>query len=362
MQLSFSKIKTYLNCPKAYELLYIKHVRVPKSSLAVKIGSQIHKVLQETFELAKSMPVAEAYSLALSKLTDEVANDEKTLALLETFNPEAIFGKSILASGASELKIGLTEHLMPADFQDATFRGIIDLIWIVRNDDGLEANILDFKTNLEKTADVLQLEFYAFLVKHYYKPYYTLNKIRVMFYYLLHEEPLEVLEFTPAQVDDTKFLELLDRIRRDNEFKPKPGEACRFCNVAYACPLAKEGLRMAQEVSKPEVNEQEIKEVAELYLPLKRATELVESLIKEYLETKNELVTEHFVFKNQIIKKKVVDVEYAKQILKTANVTIDDLIDNINLTQSLFKKLNIDLPEEAFLTKEETRLSVDEIL
>lgn len=362
MQVSFSKMKTYLTCPKAYQLLYVNRVKTTTNSLAVKIGSEIHKVLEQTFELAKSMPVNEAFSLALSKLSNEVANDQKTLTLLETFNPEAIFGKSILAAGASEMKIGLTENLMPADFENATFRGVIDLIWIVPTEKGLEANILDFKTNAEKTADVLQLEFYAFLVKHYYKPYYALSKIRVMFYYLLHDDPLEVLEFSPEQVDDRKFLELLQKISQDNEYRPRPGENCRFCNVAYACPLAKEGLRMAQEVeNKKELSEDDIKQIAELYLPLKKASEIVETLIKEYIETNGQLVTEHFVFKNQLVKKKVVDVEYAKQLLKMANVTIDDLIDSINLTQSLFKKLNIKLPEEALITKEETRLSVSEL-
>jgi len=362
MQLSFSKMKTYLTCPKAYQLLYVDHVKTTKNNLAVKIGSEIHKVLEETFELAKSMPVNEAFSLALSKLSTEVANDQKTLTLLETFNPEAIFGKSILTAGASEMKIGLTENLMPADFENATFRGVIDLIWIVPTEKGLEANILDFKTNAEKTADVLQLEFYAFLVKHYYKPYYVLNKIRVMFYYLLHNDPLEVLEFTPEQVDDAKFLELLNRMSQDNEYKPKPGEVCRFCNVAYACPLAKEGLKMAEELTnKNELSEHDIKQLAELYLPLKRASEIVETLIKEYLEANGQLVTQHFVFKNQMVKKKVIDVEYAKQLLKMANVTVDDLMDSINLTQNLFKKLNIELPEEAFISKEETRLSVSEL-
>lgn len=353
-------MKTYLNCPKAYQLQYINHVKTAKNNLALKIGSEIHKVLERTFELAKSMPVSEAFSLSLAKLSDEVANDEKTLTFLETFNPETIFGKSILMVGASELKIGLTENLMPCDFENATFRGIIDLIWIVPENDGFQINILDFKTNTEKTADILQLEFYAFLVKHFYKLYYSISNIRVMFYYLLHEDPLDVLEFTPEQVDDQKFLNLLHSIRTDTEFKPNPSNSCAFCSVAFACPLAKEGLKLAEKMydNNREFSEQDIKEIAELYLPLKRAYELADEIIKGYLEKNDKLQTEHFVFQLAPVNKKVIDPEYAREIFKVANVSIDDILESINLSQALFKKMNIELPDEAFINKQEYRLKV----
>lgn len=357
IQLSYSKIKTYISCPKSYELLYIKKVKPIRQSEALKVGSEIHRALERTFQLAKSIPLFEAFQTAIAELSSEVKQNEKVKTILETFKPEMVFGKSIIQTGASELRIGLSRDLMPDKFETAAFRGIIDLMWMVPGEDGLEANILDFKTNVEKTADTLQLEFYAFLVKNFYKLFYNISNIRVMFYYLMHDEPLEILEFRPTQVEDIKFLQIAERIETDNEFNPKPGAACKYCSVAYACPFAKEGFAMldSEETTR---DDKWLLELAERFPAMKRAVEVAESLIREYLETNEQLVTQNFVYKYVTATKRIIDPEYAREVLKLANVSIDDLIQNINLSQALFKKLNIQLPDDAFITKEETRLEI----
>jgi CRISPR/Cas system-associated exonuclease Cas4 (RecB family) len=342
MQLSYSSLNVYKTCPRRYYLQYIvKAPKIEKPSEALEIGAKVHKVLERTFQYGVSMPLSDAYKRALAEIP-EVAD------VLQNFDPHMVFGENIIKSGGAEVAIGIDKDLRPSTFEDGFIRGKFDLIWISDN----KIYILDFKTNRAKNADIEQLEFYAVLSYHYYKHFFPIRNVHVFFFYIRHEDPWFDRTFDIQDISalTQKLLNDISVLETDREWKTAPGVHCDWCPVSHYCPLSNQTDQPVAELTD--------EELIERYLVTKAAAELLEEELKKRVEARP-IETAQYKAYYQKITKKVPDPLFAKAILKEAGVTIDELLDSIQISQTLFKKFGLELPKEALIEKEEYRLKIE---
>jgi|TARA_B110000503_G_C7070643_1_gene380719 CRISPR/Cas system-associated exonuclease Cas4 (RecB family) len=143
---SFSKIKSFEQCPKKfYHLKVLKNYRESETE-AMLYGTAVHLAAEEY--IRDGTPLPEKYSYCKD--------------VLDSLNAKA--GEKIC-----ELEMGLTEDLEPCGFRDDAvwWRGIADLV--ILNRDTKTAWIIDYKTSKNtRYADKGQLELMALAVfKHY---------------------------------------------------------------------------------------------------------------------------------------------------------------------------------------------------
>ncbi|MDM7321641.1 MAG: hypothetical protein P3W91_007960, partial [Fervidobacterium sp.] len=100
-----------------------------------------------------------------------------------------------------------------------------------------------------------------------------------------------------------------------------------------------------------QVQSKNIEELVDAYLPLKQALNIIEAKINEALEQKEEIEGAFVKVKRKEYNKTVLDEQGLREYLKSANIPADVLWDSVSITQTLFKKLGLKIPEE-YVTKE----------
>ena len=148
---SFSRIKSFEQCPKQfYHMKIAKDYSEPQTD-AMQYGTEAHLVAEEYIRDGKPVPVKFAY------MKD----------VLEALNRRR--GNKI-----TEIKMGLTQELEPCAFRskDVWWRGIADLVIT----DGSTAWIVDYKTGKSaKYADKGQLELMALATFKFFPDIKSIN-------------------------------------------------------------------------------------------------------------------------------------------------------------------------------------------
>lgn len=258
---SFSKLKTLQQCPLQFYLKYIlklKVQRVQEGLPVSEIGSAAHKILEHVvihgsvgdgFKEAKKsyLPsIGEAYwkehveSLELNII--EFAHK------LEEFDR-----KTPIKNRWSELRIGVTYEWERTGFfaTDVYFRGIIDLILFLENQDAL---IIDHKTGGGTQYGGIknyttQLDIYKLMM------HYGVQKIKgaQSGIHFIREGAIVLDDYTPAEEIETRLKNRLqfyiesaiDSVKEIGYFKHKRGNLCKYCEFDPAC---KEGFYKPMEV------------------------------------------------------------------------------------------------------------------
>ena len=145
---SFSRIKSFEQCPKKfYHLKIAKDYSEPETD-AMLYGTEAHLAAEEYVRDSKPLP--ERFWYMKAAIDSLIAKEGEKLC---------------------EYEMGLTENLEPCGFKDENvwYRGIADLVII--NEDAQLAWIIDYKTGKSaKYADKGQLELMALAVfKHFPK-------------------------------------------------------------------------------------------------------------------------------------------------------------------------------------------------
>ena len=148
---SFSRLKSFEQCPKQfYHMKIAKDYSEPETD-AMRYGTEAHLAAEEFIRDGKPVPVKFAY------MKD----------VLEALNRRR--GNKI-----TEIKMGLTQELEPCGFmsKDVWWRGIADLVIT----DGSTAWIVDYKTGKSaKYADKGQLELMALATFKYFPNVKNIN-------------------------------------------------------------------------------------------------------------------------------------------------------------------------------------------
>jgi len=225
MKLSYTKIKTYLECPYKFKLIYIDRIpQKPKSYF--KFSSIIHHVLHKYHFYQRSFNLEElltCYNRTWEQRKGNLYQEGKRI-LIDYYKK---MGNQIPYSSEQRFSVRVGNNILI---------GKIDRI----DKTGGEFSILDYKLNkniltLKEIKDNLQLNLYTLGF------FYLTNMIpsKVGFYFLRHGRLLFV-EKNKQDIEKTKNLinYTAKKIARE-EFNPKEGKYCSWCDYKQYC-LSKE--------------------------------------------------------------------------------------------------------------------------
>ena len=337
--MSFSSFEVFKQCPYRFKLEYIDRVDVYKVEYpATKKGKNFHEAMARIFDLYKDE------QKDYEKIVTYVMMDYDLPEYLQKapLEPEIrdIIEEAIKFDGHAEYEIAIKQNedgfeITSFDDPQATFRGIADLWYYADDIDVL--NIIDWKTG--KSGEFLyhldQLEFYAFLFKSAF-PQYRDKVISMNYVHILPDNLVNVFEqvISPEKVKYkdlvNKWMDKLNRIINEKEFKPHAGVWCMFCPVAHHCPI------------EDQITTRDPKKLLEIYYKSKAAHENAKGLLMQILEEVDNLEFEDAVVELKQVRKPYVNQNAFRKLLKHSDIELDDIIDFISISPSGAKVLGID--------------------
>ncbi len=295
MNISYSALNTFQNCPLKYKFQNIERIKTSPSKEAV-FGTILHSALNFLHQPRPLPPTLEELlefynnswnSEVYEDKQEEIAVMQQGIRILEDYyrtnNPKNF--KIIDLETFFSVPIGkiLSKENNPAE-EEIILSGKIDRIDQLQ-DGSLE--IIDYKTakNLppqETVNNDLQLAIYQMGIQSRWP---TLNKpIKLSLYFLKHGIKLSSVR-TPEQIKQIKerLLDLVKEIKT-SDFNPTPTPLCDWCGYQQKCPMFKH--KFKQEKSEININEV-VKEYYELKKENKKTTQKVaelQKLINQYCD------------------------------------------------------------------------------
>lgn len=270
---SYSKISTYLECPKKYELQIIRNLILFKENIYTAFGSAIHKAIQLVIE--KKYDIDEAYIIFEKNLRENIRKIDPKDAQLIFINEWVRKGKPIIEYFFSDyydkIKTGEIEVLGVEKYfkyeirPNIFYNGIIDFLIkhncvtentikmpitkILKNGKQKTVfqnitnkqlktyyKILDWKTGAIKPKENLQLLSYT--IPLLYLDQILINKIDYI--YLKHKKDIS-FDVSIDKINETKkyLNSVINNIMIDtetNNFKMcLDKNICKYCNVRKFC-------------------------------------------------------------------------------------------------------------------------------
>jgi CRISPR/Cas system-associated exonuclease Cas4 (RecB family) len=219
---SYSKISCYKECPKRFKFNYIDKLRKFDDAPHFEKGRFFHFILEHypnlppkkfKFRHFDETKQDEFISLVKHLLT----NDTKLINLLTKYRLQ------------SEYTFYLNDEMNPVKKKkESLIYGIID--YLGKSED--EVLIVDWKTGKSK-ASLDQLKLYSIWA---FAAMPQINKIRVMLYYLEQDEiQEEVLLREDSKNVILDYINTINSIEKDTEFKTKRKSSCEWCVYLNEC-------------------------------------------------------------------------------------------------------------------------------
>jgi DNA helicase-2/ATP-dependent DNA helicase PcrA len=235
LQLSASAIDAYDRCPMRYMFRYVWNIRGGPHAMAT-FGNVMHTTIKEfVSELGKQQKIPFAEVLAIYD------REWSAAGFIDDYHEE-----EYRKAGREQLEaFHQTYTTAPADvlYQEKTFAlplehdvivtGRMDQVNRIKGD---KVEIIDYKTGKPKdekaAAKDLQLGVYALAAREVL----DLDPARLVFYNLMTNEAVASTRDAKALKETKeKIAEVADLIR-GQEFSPKPGYGCGFCDYKPLCP------------------------------------------------------------------------------------------------------------------------------
>lgn len=272
---SYSKLATYLECPKKYELQILKNLSPYKDTIFTAFGSAIHKAIQMTIE--KQYDFDESLIVFEKELKQHIRQmdprDAQLIFISEWIQKAKdmlnyFFDEFYAKIKSGEIEVLSTEKYFKYEIKPGVFyNGIIDLlikhnciveekikvpcIKICKNGSKRKSyqtiinkkictlyKILDWKTGAVNSKENLQLLSYTLPVL--YLQNLLINNIEYI--YLKYKKRIKE-EINISKINETKakIISIIDNIQTDiknNSFKMcLDTNKCRYCSVKKFCDL-----------------------------------------------------------------------------------------------------------------------------
>ncbi len=326
MQLSFSSLDTFRNCPLKYKYQEIDKIRTSSSPEAV-FGTIIHSTLKYIHEGKGSFVFPtekEALEFFSSCWKGEGFRDEieERSAFAQGIK---IIQEYYKKNNPAETKIVALESNFAIKLEDEKenethiISGIIDRIDKI--DEGFE--IIDYKTSKKLPSQLsvnenLQLLIYllAFL-KRYPDQENNLSKIKLSLYYLRHGTKLSTFK-TVKELEEEKnqILEVIREIKV-SDFAPKINPLCDWCGYQKICSMWKHKFETEKKEFANQEEEQAIKEYLDLLEKTKKDKAKLMELSQLILEIMEKKKVERIFGKGKIISKIIrKNYDFDDEILK----------------------------------------------
>ena len=246
-RLSPTDAASYDTCPREFALIRVLKVR-PPGGPHLTFGNLIHTVLERAEMQAAGEGRTSGLDEALAYLAEEFSHhDLGAGSIREAWWRRAVLLLSRLYTGwpHPEATAVLLEHGVETELGGSVWRGRIDRI--EQDPDGT-LRIVDYKTGktpppIREVSESLQLGFYSLAAREddtvgIHGPVHQAE-----FWHPLATSPRRrVTSFDPARLEETRarLVEIAGMIARE-DWTPKPGNACRRCEVKPVCPAWPEG-------------------------------------------------------------------------------------------------------------------------
>lgn len=207
---SYSKIKTFENCPKKYGHLYVVKDVKEEDSEHLRIGNEIHAALAKAIEKGEALPADLAEH---QHWVDKFRSGAGTP------------GVSLLV----EQKLAINDKFQPVEFfaKDAWFRAIVDVAKLI-DDVGVVA---DWKTG-KIVEDSVQLALFAAVIFAHHP---QIMKLRTEFIWLNHDATTRE-DFSREEMPELwsimmPRIEAIENAHRSMDFPAVQSGLCRWCPV-----------------------------------------------------------------------------------------------------------------------------------
>lgn len=278
---SYSKIKTWTDCPLSYKLTYLDKVGRDEGE-ALTLGSAAH----EFFEIYVSKALLNAgkssEQIALECWSKEPRDQslyEQYLSICEAFVKN--FDPKDIPNGSQtlcEVGLGLTAEGLPCDF-------MADNVFLRAKIDRLDLNatsvkITDYKTGFGGKADAFQCNIYAYMVSKHYP---NIQNFEVVIHYV-RTNWKETWRFSRDKLSGIEFQirAITEAIENDKNFKAKPGSRCSNCMVAFACDRKASSIKTIEKIKNAE-------KVAGDILALEAQIEAKKEMLKSWVQDNGEV-------------------------------------------------------------------------
>ena len=248
---SHSRLSSFESCPKKFEYRYILKLPSDTESIEAFAGKRVHEVLERLYKAAQEQRVpsigrvierfralwndhfdASRLRIARAENGAEVYRENGERCLKNYYRRHYPFD--------ADETLGLEQRVTFSLDAEGSYRvqGVIDRVARAR-DEAIE--IHDFKTSQrvprqnELDRD-RQLALYQIGLAEKYGPD---RPIRLVWHYLLTDQ-VRTSTRTPEALDALRSstISLIDRIRGESRWEPRPGPLCAWCEYAEICPAS----------------------------------------------------------------------------------------------------------------------------
>lgn len=218
---SYSRMSTYLQCPRRFKLHYIDNVPEQYDQyilMALSKGSKVHSLLEK---YPKIETESKSYDIVEKFIRSPVAEPYLDAILNEKPNKR-------------EFPFGLTKDFECTEYDspDALYHGKIDMITTINN----RLTLVDYKTGKAKEQSYQN---YAQLILYgiYFFQKTNVQEIDIAFVYVEHDHE-NTLTLKREYLEHYKdmFRKIVVDIEGDTEFQ-KNTKNCKFCPYAKHCEI-----------------------------------------------------------------------------------------------------------------------------
>lgn len=244
LRLSVSKTKTFLDCKKKFEFVYVQ--KLPRKEFEYHtFGKFCHKVLEDFHLTYINGNIAIPYNTAMSQAFKNAWEEYKEKMTLSMKKECWELINQYLKIVTSDKKNNLSANVIACEKnfnlpvgENIILNGMIDRVQI---DDDDMLHLADYKTTKNKKYlkdDWFQLMTYGFVMLHE-NP--DLKKIRVSYILLRHNFEYVTKEFSADELMKIKdkYIDYAEQIITEKEFPPNPTILCNYCEYLEFCPEGK---------------------------------------------------------------------------------------------------------------------------
>ncbi len=248
---SHSRLSSFESCPKKFEYRYLLKLPADTESIEAFAGKRVHEVLERLYQAAQERRVPslrrvlERFRALWSQHFDaarlRIARSENAPDLYRENGERCLtnYYRRHYPFDADET-LGLEERFIFSLDAEGSYRfqGVVDRVVRAR-DEAIE--IHDFKTaqrvpRQDRLDCDRQLALYQIGVA---EKYGTDRPIRLVWHYLLPDQ-VRTTTRSPEALEELRAstVALIDQIRAQSVFEPRPGPLCAWCEYAEICPAS----------------------------------------------------------------------------------------------------------------------------
>lgn len=322
-EISYSKLRQYLFCPRAFRFTYIDRIE-PQSMPLLRVGGAVHKAVEllvkDGNEKGEIAGIKKIYSL----LSDPVEIGDALLMFKRV---------SKILENHSYLRSELTLRSRINGLPPIVSR--FDIVQPAKD----FYRVIEVKTSHripseEKLENDLQARLYSLVARHHIKE----QPVKFAFYFVRYDT-LEDVDVEPISVEELRAL--IDLIEEDDRYEPKP-QYCHLCPYLYSCEVGKV-------LDTPE-------SVAKAYLLYRAKYEEAKNRLKEITKDVPLEIAGYWFSYNPVLVHRIKDwKEIAEEVLNKKLLVRPDLRWLKDNLPDFFKELT---KKELVRAKTQTRFSV----